>query len=179
MNTGDSDHELKEVIRTLLGKGTVEVPSLDIAINLACTLKGSKLFDLFRGQTDASWKLTSSYERAGEDEEALRRTIEKIERFSAFALHKPEMQRYRSRHAISAIAQHYGLPTPYIDFTSDPSIAGFFSADTSAEPKDGQHAAIVCLNSRRFEEIAIARGFLESCQILPGLPSKQAAACYP
>lgn len=38
-------------------------------------------------------------------------------------------------HKLCAVLQHYGVPTNYVDFTSEPAIAGFFAAnDPNATP---------------------------------------------
>jgi hypothetical protein len=45
-----------------------------------------------------------------------------------------------------AIAQHYGMPTPFLDFTTDPDVAAFFASDISGELRPKQYACILCLN---------------------------------
>jgi FRG domain len=40
---------------------------------------------------------------------------------------------------------HYGIPTEYIDFTTDAGVAGFFAVDTTNLPNEGK-SCIFCLN---------------------------------
>jgi hypothetical protein len=47
--------------------------------------------------------------------------------------------------ALLAVAQHYGVPTPFVDFTTAPRVAGFFATDGEAPP-DGVESVIVCLD---------------------------------
>jgi hypothetical protein len=54
-------------------------------------------------------------------------------------------------HDFFAILQHYGIPTYYIDFSTDPAVAGFFSADTTTPPADG-HSVIYCLNTEKLKD---------------------------
>ena len=49
--------------------------------------------------------------------------------------------------ALFAILQHYGFPTNYVDFTTDPAVAGFFSADCVTPPKDAGDSVIYCLDT--------------------------------
>jgi len=48
--------------------------------------------------------------------------------------------------AAFAIAQHYGLPTHFLDFTTDPAVAGFFAADGDP-PAVNTRSCIFCLDT--------------------------------
>ena len=52
-----------------------------------------------------------------------------------------------------AIAQHYGLPTRFIDFTTEPRVAAFFASDIRSDSQPPEEAAILCLDSKDFESI--------------------------
>jgi hypothetical protein len=106
-------------------------------------------WDLFRGQIDADWFVTSSAERlSGEQRE---RAFERPNRFAAWAETIDAMAEYIARpDSLLAIAQHYGLPTQFIDFSDDPRVAAFFACDSRTEPLANQMAAIICLNSEDF-----------------------------
>ena len=54
--------------------------------------------------------------------------------------------------AFFAIAQHYGIPTDYIDFTTDPGVAGYFACDTRT-PEPGTDSCIYCLDCHDLEEV--------------------------
>ena len=132
-------------------KGLVRVASISEAVELATHFKQTGRYDLFRGQRKADWRLSSSAERKGTDEAAIDEVGSAFARLYAFASHKSEMTSYRSdRNALWAIAQHYGLPTQYIDFTRNPAVAAFFASDSNDPPEEGQEAAIFCLNSSEF-----------------------------
>ncbi|MBM3526287.1 MAG: FRG domain-containing protein, partial [Alphaproteobacteria bacterium] len=67
--------------------------------------------------------------------------------FQAWLAETPGFERIGDDHdAVFAIAQHHGLPTHYLDFTTDPAVAGFFAADTD-NPEPGAESCIFCLNS--------------------------------
>ena len=98
---------------------------------------------LFRGQRNATWPLTPSVLRSEDDAErernglAILRFMHACEYLSKDADIPPQ-----KADAYIGAAQHYGLPTWYLDFTVDPSFAAFFAADNSSE---GDEAAIYWL----------------------------------
>lgn len=135
----------------------VEVASVDEAIELALELKQAGKYDLFRGQANSTWRVASSAERVG----AAKRdeVLQTFMRFWQWAKGTPEMEQYLAqREPLWAIAQHYGLKTPFIDLTDDPSIAGFFALDFDA-PEDGQMASIICLKESDFDDFWKGSGY--------------------
>jgi hypothetical protein len=57
-----------------------------------------------------------------------------------------------------AIMQHYGIPTDFIDFTTEPSIAGFFASDTRTEPEP----CIYCISTQDLSRYwGVAQKYLE------------------
>jgi hypothetical protein len=79
--------------------------------------------------------------------------------------------------ALTAIAQHFGIPTNYIDFSLSPDVAALFSRDRkpgSTYPSDT--ACIYCLNLDEMEKLFLSldRAEAEELQLFPvafGLPA--------
>jgi hypothetical protein len=108
-------------------------------------------WDLFRGQTNSDWQVTSSAERLPDARK--QEAFERFKRFVGWAQDVAGMARYLADlDSMWAIAQHYGLQTLFIDFSDDPRVAAFFASDTQAAPAVDQRACIVCLNSQEFQE---------------------------
>ena len=53
------------------------------------------------------------------------------------------------------MAQHYGLPTTLIDFSTEPKVAAFFSAHDAKPPKDGEEdvSCIICLDPANLSDV--------------------------
>ncbi|MGQ0581364.1 MAG: FRG domain-containing protein [Reyranella sp.] len=123
------------------------VKDVSEAIQLAAHGRTSGRWQLFRGQSNAAWTVTSSFERL--DGREKRQADAQMKRFAGWASSENSMQEYwKEPDALWAIAQHYGIKTQFIDFTDDPSVAAFFACDGNA--KDGQQAAIICLDTDDF-----------------------------
>jgi FRG domain len=115
------------------------------AVELALEMKQAGKYDWFRGQIE-KWPLKSSSVRLSEDQ---RKTLlEKFSRFIAWVKITPGLE-YLANHADSAIAvaQHYGLPTNFVDFTTSPQVAGFF-ASHGRPPTEERESCILCLNTK-------------------------------
>lgn len=129
----------------------IQATSIDEAINIALKGKAGGEWNLFRGQTNANWQVTSSLERL--TPEMRENALLEFNRFYNWAKEEPSMRDYFAQpDSIWAIAQHYGIPTNFIDFTDDPRVAAFFASDARETPPCGQKAAIVCLNDVDFTE---------------------------
>lgn len=151
------DNETKRLIFEHGIPSLVEVASPDDAIELAVELQRAGKYDLFRGQANAQWRVASSAERAGASKQD--EVLQTFTRFWQWAKGTPEMEQYLTKpDELWAIAQHYGIKTQFIDFTDDPSIAGFFALDVK-EPDKGQMASIICLNSDEFREFWKGSGY--------------------
>jgi hypothetical protein len=88
---------------------------------------------VFRGQRDASWRLTTTLDRA------LMRLPKKIQTQHIVDYHFEEFKkRLRGRRGMNpapitnpdeywALGQHFGLATPLLDWTHSPFVAAFFA----------------------------------------------------
>jgi FRG domain len=125
------------------------VGSVEEALALVHDYKKSGKFDFFRGQA-RSWNLVSSLCR--HDISEFDELQKKIARFQHFLLGNVQLKGFTENvNQFYAIAQHYGLTTNYIDFTTDPEVAAYF-ATNSKDNVIGEYAAIICLNSKEFAD---------------------------
>lgn len=116
------------------------------AIRLAEQLQKSGEFDLFRGQRH-TFDIQPSALRLGVDIDAAEK---RLEEFARWVHNTPELRSlHGNKNAILAVAQHYGLKTPLLDFSRSPRIAGFFATDGG---KRGDTGTIICLNKKRFTQ---------------------------
>lgn len=130
---------------------TYEVANVQEAVELGHELKAQGLYDWFRGQVKEEWPPVSSMNRArtGGDVEQETNAFRRITMFGQWVKSIPELRYLLEKERVNdffAIMQHYGIPTDYVDFTTDPGVAGFFAADTKTPPSDAQ-SCILCLNS--------------------------------
>jgi hypothetical protein len=138
----------------------IRAQNISEAISIATEGKIAGRWNLFRGQTNASWRVTSTAERLAEVERE--EALQEFTRFHNWAKSEQAMTGYFDKpDSLWAIAQHYGIKTNFIDFTDDPRVAAFFASDTAETPSSNQMAAIVCLETTDFER------FRES--VWPGL----------
>jgi hypothetical protein len=129
----------------------INATNINEAIQIALNGKERGEWNLFRGQTNANWQVSSSLERL--TPEMRENALQEFIRFHNWAKEEPSMRDYFSQtDSVWAIAQHYGIPTGFIDFTDDPRVAAFFASDAKEIPPSGQNAAIVCLNVEDFTE---------------------------
>jgi hypothetical protein len=126
------------------------VNNVEEAVELALRFKKEGRYDWFRGQLQADWAPASSMERAirrGESQEFLE---QRIMRFKAWASAEPSVSYLAdpaNRDQLFAVLQHYGFPTCYVDFSTEPGIAGFFASDCEKPPAPGTISAIFCLDT--------------------------------
>lgn len=135
------------------------VSSLPEALELAEGFKATGTYDWFRGQTRDWLPLRTSLARL--DAPARERARERIARFAHWVQGISELRRIASdRDALFAIAQHYGIPTNYMDFTTEPRIAAFFATHRSPAVLGSQeYSCIICVNTHELQDFwsSIAR----------------------
>ena len=122
-----------------------QVNDVNQAVALAARLRDEGEYDWFRGQVK-DYLLVPSYIRRTEPQREAAQ--EKIGRFEHWVRDTPGLEELAAAGTdhILAVAQHYGLPTPFLDFTTDPEIAGFFACD-SADIIPREPSCIICLNT--------------------------------
>ncbi len=88
------------------------------AVSIAMRLREEGRYDWFRGQV-RNYPVVASLHRLPEaGKEA---AIEKVGRFESWVHRTPGLEEVAADgvDAITAVAQHYGLPTPFVDFTTE------------------------------------------------------------
>lgn len=129
---------------------THEVASVEEAVEMANHFKDQGRFNWFRGQAEDFPPRSSLYRIAAKKDDAGQAIAERrMAMFSRWIDDIPELHYLKEPDHVNdlfAIMQHYGIPTNYLDFTTDPAVAGFFAADTKNPPTTNR-SCIYCLNS--------------------------------
>jgi hypothetical protein len=124
------------------------VSDVEEAIELAEKFRQDGTYNWFGGQAKP-WPPHATLTRVhlmGEGDAAAQARA-RLGRFETFMkLHAELRNIVQDENAFFAVAQHYGIPTPYLDFTTEPAIAGFFACDTR-NPDLGSDSCIYCLNT--------------------------------
>jgi hypothetical protein len=94
---------------------------------------------VMRGQADREWKLQSSVERLSLPRATHAGMTLKV--FSGTLRTASKGVSHFSPTILDALAQHYGIPTRFLDFTSDPAVAVWFA--TRSAQKSGPKAGAV------------------------------------
>jgi hypothetical protein len=107
----------------------------------------------FRGHRDAGWRLESTLARHRKVPPTPRTTHEIDEMINHFIVNLASIGislpfDKRDRRGRLEFARHYGVPSPLIDFSLSPYVALFFAFNgvRPLEAKNGEHAAIYCLD---------------------------------
>jgi FRG domain len=127
-----------------------KVGSVEEAVRAAEQLQRSGRSYWFRGQAK-DWPLRSSLARVTAENRAS--ALEKIGRYEWWVKHTPGLESLAANtDAAIAVAQHYGLPTNFVDFTTQPDIAGFFASEKANSETAADLACIICLDVEDFKE---------------------------
>lgn len=106
--------------------------------------------DLFRGQTQDWPLILPSLLRGTAETRAKAGTV--LEAFIEWASAVPQMGSYGGDiSALTAIAQHYGIPTRFLDLTRAPEIAELFACSVSTTDTSDT-AVIYCFNKKLLEQ---------------------------
>lgn len=129
--------------------------NIEEAVARATQLKQDGQYNWFRGQL-REWEPGSSLERRlHENPNAKIQFEEKLNRFLVWVKAQPALAYLAEPEhvdALFAVLQHYGFPTLYIDFTTEPAVAGFFASDTKSPPEEPGNSVIYCLNTAKLVE---------------------------
>jgi hypothetical protein len=128
----------------------MEAGNIDEAIELAKQLNEAGRYNWFRGQAKNYRVVASLYRLNDVDRNA---ALEPMGRFESWVKITPGLEELAAQgvDAILAVAQHYRMPTSFVDFTTDPTTAGFFASDSS-DLVAGELSCIICLNTDDFLE---------------------------
>lgn len=126
------------------------VNNLSEALNLTRQFSASGQYNLFRGQGQ-NWKVIPSLARL--DRSELENGLDKLKRlYYYFTTHKPLEKFASDIDWFFAVAQHYGLPTNFIDFSKSIEVAAFFATNSKSN-KIGEDCVIICLQEDEFNEV--------------------------
>jgi FRG domain. len=141
------------------------VKDLNEALNLAVKFKETGEYNLFRGQA-LNWHVKSSIARLSTEESEI--GIEKLKRLYYYLQTYKPLEKYVSDiDWFYAVAQHYGLPTTYVDFTDNPEVAVYFATNSESNKVD-KESVIICLNEVDFNRLVNdTKDFFENKKIIP------------
>jgi hypothetical protein len=145
----------------MINMNTFDVDSIEEAVALAERFRQDGRYDLFRGQRE-NWPVVPTLARLGEDGQ--REARERLTFFFSWLEEQPELSEIADRQDPDivdqkyAVAQHYGIPTTFCDFTTEPAVAGFFASSANAD-SDGA-SVIVCCNS--MDLLSVSRSIFPS-----------------
>jgi hypothetical protein len=84
-------------------------------------------YDWFRGQVSSEWFVVPSLLREAD----LTSAEERLDRFYGWVRSTAGLEAIASNERVMyAVAQHCGIPTHFVDFTTDPDVAAFFAYET-------------------------------------------------
>lgn len=160
---------VKYKTRLILAK-TYKVENIDKAFELAKRFELEGKYNLFRGQAK-NWEVISTAGRLSSIK--LSESVQKLERLLYYFSKENSLKKYCQRvDSFFAIAQHYGLATNYIDFTTDVKVA-FYFATNSKDNKIGEECSIICLNENAFKEfVSFSKILYRNLNFVPPYISK-------
>jgi hypothetical protein len=137
-----------------VGFATHNASNVDEAIEMATTFKREGQYDWFRGQVETWPPYSSSFRIGLKGEDGWGKRVENrlINFFSWLQITAGLEAIAKDRDCAFAVAQHYGIPTHYLDFTTDPSVAGYFACDTKS-PRPGVESCIYCLDTSNLRDL--------------------------
>jgi hypothetical protein len=140
------------------------VENLQAALNLASEFKDAGKYNLFRGQ-GKNWNVVPSAGRLSE--KRMPATEEVLKRLYYF-FETNGLTKYTSNiDWFFAVAQHYGLPTNYIDFSTSPDVAAYFATHSKSNRPEVD-CVIICLNESDFIDfVQFTKVLYEKDKVVP------------
>jgi FRG domain-containing protein len=129
--------------------------NVEEAVELANRFREEGRYNWFRGQAKA-WPPYSSLFRTSRanDPELTPLALRRLSMFFKWLREIPQLKPLLDNpHDAFIIAQHYGIPTHYIDFTIEPGVAGFFAADTDIAQGPDELACIYCVDTEELTDV--------------------------
>jgi hypothetical protein len=124
--------------------GIYRCNSIKEAVLKAREFKENGKYDYFRGQQEC-WPLVSTFCRLPLEEQ--KKAVVNFSNLIEWSYtHKNLRDVIKTDDEFIAIAQHYGMPTNFIDFTRSAEVAGFFAS--SQESSSNKESCILCLDSK-------------------------------
>jgi hypothetical protein len=128
----------------------IRVATVEEAVQAAQELGNSDISYWFRGESKVR-PLRSSYVRL--NPEAQKNALEQLIRYESWLKDTPGVENLAANtDQAVAVAQHYGLPTNFLDFTASPEIAGFFASEKGGTDRAEEPACILCLDVEDLKE---------------------------
>jgi hypothetical protein len=139
--------EIEETVNNIANNIThldIVVNSLEEAVEEVNKLK-TEDYNLFRGQSGL-WPVVSNLNRlnGSERDEAIKK---------AFVVqHFLNQNSMLSQDETIAALQHYGIPTNFVDFTTDPNVAAYFTTSLSGK-EPNEYGCIICIDKEEVKKI--------------------------
>lgn len=134
----------------------IYVSSQEEALAKCLELQNKGEVDLFRGQTHDWTKISPSLFRLCGDERL--QAESKLHNFLEWASYVPQMNQYQDTiENLIAIAQHYGIPTTFLDLTTSPEIALLFSKINKELVDSKSESIIYCFSTSVLSKISNGR----------------------
>jgi len=142
------------------------VENIEKAIELAQEFKVNGKYNLFRGQA-RNWSVKSTMGRLTSESER-NQAIEKLKRLYYYLGNYKSSTKYiEDIDWFFAVAQHYGLPTAYIDFSFDVEVSAFFATNSTSNEVN-EDSVILCLNETDFDSVINATiPFFQKERVVP------------
>lgn len=145
LNRLDSLAEEMLAQRANQGHVIVRVANVEEALTVAQWLRETGQAQWFRGQTQNWPKLTPSLYRGSDDDVTLvQHAMQRLERWATATPGLEELA--ASPDALVAVAQHHGMPTAFLDFSTEPRVAAYFASVHPNPPPIGTESCIFFLD---------------------------------
>ena len=130
--TANKFSQKASVLRQKQARQEQTFASVQEAVAAAMRMKAEEGFDLFRGQR-CDWPVVSSFRRLDSEQQA--DAVARVNQFINWAQTEAALAQYgfSSDQAI-AVAQHYGIATTFLDFSTDIEVAQYFATEHCLEP---------------------------------------------